>query len=284
MNYLFISDTHFADRSNIRTGDILKDLLEKFRYVIDFANDADALILHGGDFFDKPLIPNSVITAIIAELKRCKYVPIVIPGNHDKLYENQTYFERTALRLLYETGFVRDCSNQMEGDVFVSSTLPIVDRGHNQIVIYHGHLNSPPDGIYVVHNEDFKATKDKVALCLGHFHDETPVVKYDNYDIFRIGSFIRGIREEKQFRVPKCLLIKPDLSYEAYEIPARPFEYIFKEKRSKLKQSGITESYSRLLELFQSTNQRSHLTLPEALAQVTDPLTIKYIESLPPVS
>lgn len=280
MRYLFISDTHFVDKLSIRVGDVLSDMLEKFHHCIEFANERDATIIHAGDFFDKAIVPPSVLTPIIRELKLCKYTPIVIPGNHDRLYENENYFQKTSLRLLYETGLIRDCPNKAEGNIFITSKLPIIDRGQNQLVIYHGYLNLPQDGVYTLKNEHMEAKEDKVLICLGHLHDEKPPVKYENYEILRIGSLLRGIREDAQMRQPKCVLIEPDLTYSTYEVPAKVSGLIFKEKRVKLSSRGINESYERLLELFKNSEQRKQMTLDEALEHVTDTTTIAYIKSL----
>jgi DNA repair exonuclease SbcCD nuclease subunit len=280
MRYLFFTDTHFTDKISIRVGDVLTDLIEKFNHCIQFANENDATIIHGGDFFDKAIVPPLVITSLIRELKQCKYVPIVIPGNHDKLYENETYFQKTSLRLLYETELIRDCPEKLEGNIFITSNLPIIDRGYNQIVLYHGYLNTPQDGVYTIKNGDFQAKEDKVLVCLGHLHDELPPLKYENYEIMRIGSLLRGIREEAQVRQPKCILINEDLTYKAFEVPAKSADLIFKEKRLKLRQRGVSESYTRLLELFKNSEKRKQATLEEVLAQVTDPTTIAYIKQL----
>ena len=51
MQFVFITDTHITSSSKVRTGDVVDDIAAKLQYVVDYCNNHDAILLHGGDLF-----------------------------------------------------------------------------------------------------------------------------------------------------------------------------------------------------------------------------------------
>lgn len=278
--FTYITDTHFSSSSNVRTGNYLEDLLEKLEFVVNKTNELDAVLLHGGDLFDKPTVTDFVKFKVLDILEKLKYPMLVIPGNHDSLFND--FFARkdqTSLNLLTKSSKVELLNGTKEySDCFVSSKVPVITRGKPQIVLIHGFLNTSDTWNI---GFDQIQTKDKSFILLGHDHTPHEDLKYGESLILRKGSFTRAIREDSSDRIPVMLSIninKDDLTYT--EIPisvAKPVELLFKDKLDRVQKSDIT--YEDLVKKIQEINLQED-SLMDSLRLVTqDKRTLDYLEN-----
>jgi len=277
--FIHITDTHFALSSSVRTGDLLSDLIEKLKFVVELANNYDAVIIHSGDFFDKPTAPDEVKAAVIDTLKQAKYTPFVISGNHDRLYGSEIYRGRTSLNLLEVAGVIRcDFPYEFDDCVLVSER-PLVNHpsGKPLINLWHGFLNKE-DGANTFDMTDIYSTTNNLVL-LGHDHIPYDEVDFKNTKILRTGSFCRGIRNDSSDRIPVVTFIeikdgKP--VYEQIEISvAKPVELLFEAKIATLTKTSL-ESYDDIIEALNASKRE--LDFYEVLSQVTDKETINFIK------
>lgn len=278
-NYVFITDTHFTAQSNVRTGDVVADLKAKLEFVVDYSNSHDATLLIGGDVFDKPTVPDFVKSELAPVLLSAKHVPYVIYGNHDILYNTDDKNYKTSLNLWITHGVVRVLDTIDFSDHRLTSSMPLKTCGMPTVAMYHGFLNRD-DGRYSVGLQDL-LTDDPTILLLGHDHTAYEPVEYDTITIVRPGSFLRGIRDDNQFRIPELVHIQVDahtLTYETVPIKCREAALIFQTKQVSLPKSGTDpDSYSAIIDQIRNSADTDELTFQEALVQVSDPQTVRFV-------
>ena len=277
MDYVVINDPHFTLQSNIRTGNILDDLIYKLDRVVEACNTWDSTLLITGDVFDKATVPDEVKSRLIKSLKQAKHVPIVIFGNHDLLWSNEEKNVKTSLNLLIEAGVVKNLTGttiqvEQDGKVLYELTnkLPIVDKGHAQLVLFHGFLNKE-DGRCTFNFTDIQ-TDDPCLIVLGHDHVTYDPIKYKNSTILRFGSFCRGIRIDEHLRIPQMARVRFEGSrfvYKLYNIPCRDASLIFKEKAARLQQVVQGGSYSEIIEQMKKSAEEKEVSLSQLFRQVT---------------
>lgn len=106
MKFLLISDTHLLwDTPCARLDDAHKTVMEKFRYVLNWAKENEAVIVHAADFFERPrswyLLPE------VVGLLRKYAVPVhAVFGQHDQYMYSKTTRHATSLGLLNRIGLV----------------------------------------------------------------------------------------------------------------------------------------------------------------------------------
>lgn len=140
-DFVFITDLHITTISRVRSGDYLKDLCKKLQYVVDYCNNNNAMLLMGGDIFDKATVPDYVKSEFAAVLSNCKIKPRAICGNHDRLWDNPEYNYRTSYYVEVSHGLFEDLKTEDLGDVILTSEVPVITRNKPQIVMFHGFLN-----------------------------------------------------------------------------------------------------------------------------------------------
>lgn len=281
MDFIHITDTHFALTSNVRTGDLLDDLLIKLDYVINKANEWNCMILHSGDFFDKPTAPDIVKTKLLRSLRNLKHPLVTIPGNHDRLFGSDERYDRTSLSVMEEAGALKILRSPLElEDCVITTGKPVVDTpsGKPQIVLFHGFLNQE-DGLNTFFCQDI-LTDQRCLVLLGHDHSPYPSVPYRNSIILRPGSFLRGVRNDSSDRIPTFLRIgvrKGDFILKTYPIEvAKQVELLFKRKLAVLEKSDV--SYTELIYALKQSSEEQ-MTLSKALKLVTSDNIVEFIES-----
>lgn len=277
--FVFITDLHITDKSNVRTGDILTDICDKLEYVVGYANKTGSAILIGGDIFDHPSVPDYVKVRVASIFRKSKKTIYTIAGNHDILYNNEEFNHRTSYNLFVEFGVFENVIEKDFGDVVVSSTLPVKNVGKPQIVMYHGFYNIE-DGKCTCKTSDVITTNDECVVLLGHDHSVYPMENpRNNVRVYREGSFLRGIRTDEQNRTPNmvCLEVadgKINVSLEP--IKCRAASEIFEAKSFAFTPSQTHKSYEDIIGKIKDAHN-SDLTLESALKQVTTPDVVDYV-------
>ncbi len=278
-DFVVITDTHFTTSSRVRSGELLDDLYNKLQFVVDYCNSNDAQLLHAGDLFDKATVPDLVKTKLAPNFMKLKYPMICINGNHDLLYSNVEYNYKTSFGLWESHGVIRNLDKKDIdlGDVYLTSQVPITPKGKPQIVLHHGFLNKDDE------NWSFKftdiQTKESTIIVLGHDHCQYDDIQYtSNVRIIRPGSFTRTNRASENQRQPQLVhikLINGLLKSKKVEVPARPWEEVFKTKEVKITKAQQKDTYEDIINLIKSS-QAQDLSLRDALTQVADPDVVEY--------
>jgi DNA repair protein SbcD/Mre11 len=143
MKFLGISDTHFRTQTpRYRTESPFFNVqFEKLRYVLALAkSEGCSAILHGGDFFDKPDIPNRIKTKLLTELYSS--IPMyTVFGQHDLRHRQE---EDSALSVFFEAEALYRLSSEPtrigDVDIYGSSwrePIPYPLEGKTNILVLH---------------------------------------------------------------------------------------------------------------------------------------------------
>ena len=271
---VFITDTHITNSSRVRSGDVNEDICRKLKFVVDYCNKNDCVLLHGGDVFDKPTVPDIAKNEVIKILKGLKTKCYAIAGNHSELWGNPEYNYKTSYQTLISAGLVEDLDSVEGVDVgecFITSKTPVITRNKPQIVINHAFLNQE-DGRWTFRFTDLQ-TQDRAVVLLGHDHVEYEDLKLtDAVKIVRPGSFLRGIRTDTNLRAPQLVHIRvQDGKILTKKVPiatAREWTEIFKTKEIKTTKAQQHESYEEIIKSIRES-QKTDMSFEEAIRTVT---------------
>ena len=106
----FATDIHLrytAPISRLDDDSYHINIINKIKYIIDFANSNCDMIIFGGDLFDKPDIPYSLLINLIKELKKSKKPIYSIVGNHDIYGYNNDSVNKSAIGILFENNLIK---------------------------------------------------------------------------------------------------------------------------------------------------------------------------------
>lgn len=271
--FVFITDTHFRNSSNVRTGDLIQDLASKLEFVVAYANDVDATILIGGDLFDKPSVPDVVKNTLAPILMKAKYTPIAIFGNHDLLYNNEEFLNRTSYETWASHGIIKSLDNEVIEfeDCVLTNQAPFITKGKPQIIMFHGFLNKE-DGRNTFLFQDVAGVEDQTYVLLGHDHVAYEPMQYSaNIKFFRPGSFNRQTRGDESMRIPELIHIRVNEGrFQFKMVPittARSQDEIFVTKLKNVTKAQQRETYEDIINQIKNANS-GELSLQQALEQV----------------
>lgn len=283
-NLVFITDLHFKASSGTRTGDLLTDLVDKLSWVVGYCNSVDASLLIGGDFFDRPSVPDVVKNRVAPILMQVRNGVYGISGNHDRLYDNPAFNYKTSWMTLVSTGVVRDVdSGDIDlGDVVLSSRVPIEDKGKPCVFMYHGFLNKD-DGRNTFRFTDIGEHGNELLICLGHDHKVYEPLVFDSRTvILRPGSFQRCVRAEESERQPELVHIVVDngkISYNNIEIDCRDWRLIFGTKEGGVSRSEVHASYDDVIKQISGAS-KTQLSFEDVLRSVGSDDVVFYLMKL----
>lgn len=279
--FIFFSDCHITTSAPFRVGDPLQDIISKLEYVIEQANSYDALILIGGDVFDKSTIPYEAYTAVCEVFKKAKYTPIAIKGNHDQLFRCDDNDKKTTIYNAFKLGVLRELKSPMDVcSCVLTPDKSLINRDKPQILVYHGFLNVK-DGKHTVYVDDLAGVTTPTLVLLGHDHVEYDPVRIGNCMVYRIGSLFRDQRVVTSNRTPKMLYISVEdgkFHTELLEVPARSVTEIFRETVGKASEP-VNSDYDSLISEFKNISDDNN-DLLSLVSKVADGTVYQYIESL----
>ena len=251
MIFAFITDSQIRGVTPInRKGDYLGDLVIKFQEFIDVGlkMNADAFV-HGGDFFDSPLVSLSIADTFIDMMEKTGKDWYIVRGNHDEIGHNPNLsgesmldhiFRRSkciremgARALRDETAFVQgfDYYHGIENDIREKGLMCCMPHLNcPKIAVVHGMITpfSLHPKIMQVKTSEIK-TDFNLVLC-GHFHQEFGFHKEGKVTYVGIGAFARmSIAEWDVKRVPNMLIVNTHLPMMKV-VPlktAKPWESLF---------------------------------------------------------
>ncbi|MCS1351229.1 metallophosphoesterase [Mechercharimyces sp. CAU 1602] len=217
MRLLYFTDTHIRGTSpRSRMDDFPQTLKEKVLEVVKIANREEVdVILHGGDFFDRPDVSPSVVGEFAGILRKFSAPIYTIAGNHDIYGHNPETAHRSMIGLLDAFGTVT-MLNQGERRVLTAGGIKVQLSGQpfhydldrrdvrldyvvqNEseadfcIHMVHGMVveRALPDGVH--HTLVDKLWSDDVDLLLtGHYHAGFAVQEKEGKYIVNPGALAR---------------------------------------------------------------------------------------------
>lgn len=279
--FIFITDLHITTSAPFRVGDPLQDIISKLEYVIEQANSYDALILIGGDVFDKSTIPYEAYTAVCEVFKKAKYTPIAIKGNHDQLFRCDDNDKKTTIYNAFKLGVLRELKSPMDaGSCILTPDKSLINREKPQILVYHGFLNVK-DGKHTVFVDDLAGVTTPTLVLLGHDHVEYEPVTLGACTVHRIGSLFRNRRVETSDRNPKMLYISVEdgkFRTQVLEVPAKPATEVFRETVGKSDKVDESDYVALISELKRVNGEE--VDLLSVVSKIAEARVCEYIESM----
>lgn len=278
MNFVAVNDTHFMLKSGTRL-EVLPALLEKWAWVLEFASVNNAVLLHTGDFFNTPVVPDEVKAQVCELIMQHKVRVFGIYGNHDMMYNNHEFSGRTSLNLLELSGFITIVRSELDfGGVSVA---PLgVPTSQPAVVLGHAFLDT--GYAPVVSSASLDVYSKPTCIFLGHDHSTHPplVVNVQVPTVaYRFGSFIRQT-VDCQYDTPSVALVsfvdgKFDVKIEPIAV-AKPAVFISQSTHS----INIGEEEMGNLVSSLSSISMEVKDLNFYLSQVSTPEVLSYISTL----
>lgn len=140
-----LSDIHATGKNPVaRKDDILQAFLDKFEFILNYAEDNQCIILQAGDFFHRPR--DWRLLSLVMDLLDVYRVPIyTIYGQHDMYLYSDVEDSPTTLSILHKAGYVNILGKVpvQEDNIRVygcswGSKVPKPKKGHNILVIHAG--------------------------------------------------------------------------------------------------------------------------------------------------
>lgn len=279
--FIFVTDLHITTSAPFRVGNPLQDIISKLEYVIEQANSYDALILIGGDVFDKSTIPYEAYTAVCEVFKKAKYTPIAIKGNHDQLFRCDDNDKKTTIYNAFKLGVLHELKSPMDaGSCILTPDKSLINREKPQILVYHGFLNVK-DGKHTVFVDDLAGVTTPTLVLLGHDHVEYEPVTFGACTVHRIGSLFRNRRVETSDRNPKMLYISVEdgkFRTQVLEVPAKPATEVFRETVGKSDKVDESDYVALISELKRVNGEEADLL--SVVSKIAEARVCEYIESM----
>lgn len=249
MNLIHVTDSHFRTNTPInRTDDILESLFEKFEFVLDYTANKNAKLLHTGDLFHTPSVPDFVATRLVRLFKKYGVEVYFIIGNHDVVGHNCSKYDYSKIGLMSEYPWFHllakkpvinkkyilcgyDFTSKMECEHFISPiqdfNLPATD---SRPIICCTHQMLTDDTSITDGNGKFKTLNWQAVnttasiLLTGHYHPGFGIKKnvFDTY-IVNPGAMIRQeaskIDMERKIMISKISVSEGDFEVTLKNVP-----------------------------------------------------------------
>jgi DNA repair exonuclease SbcCD nuclease subunit len=201
MKIVFATDLHLRYTAPVSRNDdenYFKNILNKIKYLIDFSNSNCDLIIFGGDIFDKPDIPYSLLITFIKELKNSKKPILSIIGNHDIYGYNGDSINKSAIGVLFENKIIKKLDNivfenekiRIKGiHCFSELILNDYKEGYYNIAVIHKPITNLPIPNAIKINDIAETNKYNLLLC-GDIHQPLEYI-HANSIILNPGSLAR---------------------------------------------------------------------------------------------
>jgi len=239
--YLACADLHITDKTpRYRKDDYLETGLRKLEWIVNKANDLDAVLLLSGDVFDSVTIKWEVVNRVTAILQNCRYTPIAIAGQHDMVNKVADLLN-TPLFNLAVNGVIEVIGTSTNGSTVGQRTgiqgqqyhgpMP-VPEGENNIILIHKSITPEEPPFFL---GDALSAEDAVKLYRGFrvivagdyhlpFH-----VKIDGIDVVNCGPMMRDKKDKRELKPCVWHIGKrfEDVKVTKIEIPIEPADAVF---------------------------------------------------------
>lgn len=232
MKFLYFTDSHLrVTNPKNRIDNFYETLKNKMNEILQISLDENVdYILHGGDLFDRPDTPISLVSDFSDIFQKFKAPIYVVSGNHDIFGHNPITIHRTMFGLLDSFGIIRMVNNKviLKKDVTVQLTsFPYsidMDNPKNRegyivrekddvdyaIHLTHGFLTDkkPHDTIPHTLISDISDTVADVTFG-GHIHYGFKTIEIDGKYFINPGSIVRISNALSEFkRKPKVVILE----------------------------------------------------------------------------
>lgn len=253
--FIFCTDIHLSSiNPGSRIDNYTDAVFNKIEYLFKRCKEENAILLLGGDLFMTPTMPDYIKNRLKTIILQSKIRVLSIVGNHDLLYYNEEYIDRTSFQSLVSPGVI-----EYLGD-FVNNTVTVDDWnivGHifgkpfpevtneKSIILSHSFYDYKKEGEKLLVTRDEVNKSNAWVVCFGHDHNQYPVENNNNTLVVRPGALTRGTSHtENRIRQVGFAVItvdkdKVDLKYETIPF-ALKFEEVFRQNYEVTREHKVT--------------------------------------------
>lgn len=283
MKFLFLTDTHIRNTNpQGRKDNFFETVFKKLDEIIEIAQEKNVdAVLHGGDLFDRPDTPPSLVREVVIRFKKIDVPIYMVAGNHDIYGQNPNTIKRTMIGLLDSMGIIKlinpeekvflkkngvtvrltgtHYSYNLDKEGKISGYIVKKDDCDVAIHMVHGMLLEKPlfHTAYCTTIDEILSTQADITLS-GHYHSGYGI-KYVNGRYFvNPGSIVRIDSSLIEIsRMPKVSFIKieKDIIIENITLKSALPGYEILD-RTKLEEMEFKEK--KLAEFIQSVNSASN--------------------------
>jgi len=269
MKLVLLSDLHLSWQSpTARLDDVRQTQMEKLEFVLNWAEDNEAVVLQAGDFFDRPrswyLLPE--VMRLLREHEEICPIYLVY-GQHDTyLYSEQTK-AATSLGVLAEAGLVEILTREY---TFIYPNVALYGASYGQevpvqndfdehdscikVLVIHAPISMEavyPGQDYIYAKKFLALRKDYDLILCGDIHRMAVVQDHGRW-LVNTGPMVRRTADKYNFTHKPCFFVydtdKKDVSM--VEIPHKPAEEVLSREHIETKE----ESNKMLEEFISSVN------------------------------
>jgi exonuclease SbcD len=242
MKFVFATDIHISSVTpGSRIDNYTETVFKKIEYVLQqcVELEAEALLL-GGDIFATPTVPDHIKNRLKALILKYGVRVLGIPGNHDLLYYNMEYIDRTSYQALVSPGVMENLEDYTNNEVKIGDWSIMAHefakpfpRGVDKKTIILSHC------FYEYGHEDRLSVKRQEVyqsgagfVCFGHDHNQYKQEMQNGCMVVRPGALTRGTShtENRVRKVGYAVIDTETMTAEYVGIPfARNFDEVFRE-------------------------------------------------------
>lgn len=236
MKFAFATDIHLMGTNpSSRIDDYTEAVFKKIGYTLNWCKENDAILLLGGDLFSTPTVTDFLKNRLKTMILEAGVRVISIVGNHDLLYYNEDYVDRTSFKALVSPGVIEylgkgndrvqigDWTIQAHifGEVFPT------ECSKKTIILSHTFYNYDKNEKLATQVSDVRISGASY-VCFGHDHNRYEVVDNMGVKVVRPGALTRGTSHTEN-SVRKVAFATIDTDTEKVEYHDIPFALNFKE-------------------------------------------------------
>jgi DNA repair protein SbcD/Mre11 len=256
---VFATDLHFRATKPISRldNDFFGSLLAKVDELRELSADADIVLL-GGDIFDRPDVPHSVVIKVIRAFSKFKCPIYTVVGNHDVHGYQEVSVEASALGVMFENGVMNklDILNPCRGiaiyglHAYNENRWRVPNTNDFKVLVAHKMITGVPipNCDTILPSDVARETNANLILC-GDIH--TPFIEKHNGKTFvNPGSFARMSINDRE-RQPQAAVITieddGEVNIDLKTLCTRPAESVFdiKAYSQRMAQETHTKDFIR---------------------------------------
>lgn len=235
---LFATDFHFRSMRPIARIDenFFESQLKKLEYLATVAKDVNAVIF-GGDIFDRPDVPPSVIIKVMRALALFPSTPYTVIGNHDVYGYDGKSVESSAIGILLENksllrlDYLSLLGTTIYGiHAFDKTNWKLPDGDEKKIVIAHKMITSNPiPNVDCIMVKDLANITNADIVLSGDIHYPHDVEIASKLFI-NPGSMSRMSITDRN-RLPQAVIVTieqdGEIDYEFVQVPSKMGDKVF---------------------------------------------------------
>jgi DNA repair exonuclease SbcCD nuclease subunit len=261
MKFLATADLHIRkEKPRFRKDNYFKTALSKLEWVVNTANDLNAIILIAGDIFDTSKATVEVVNRVVEVLSEAKQGIIAVEGQHDLKFH--TNIKDTPIHNLYLSQVINNVKDHPVHTVGWGEKIE-PKEGHSVLLVHKCITpDEPPFFLQDAESADSLLKKYHQYysfIVTGDYH--VPFIKkHKDCTLINCGTLMRNTKDMLDYQAYVYSFSSNLPKVKQIEVPMKPASEVFDlDAIDKSKEHGIALDTSRLQELMKSSKEEIDL-------------------------